>query len=329
MIFARVELLLLLLMLPLWWLRASHRKTGLLFARANALQGLPATGRLVAGLATLPRMLRAGALGSLVVVLAGPTVVRTSEVSEREEIAIVLAVDVSSSMLAEDMEEGQTRMATARETAARFVRARTGDRIGLVVFSGEAFTRITPTDDPSVVLAGVEELETGLLRDGTDISSAIIASTNRLLPQPHQTKVIVLLTDGAHNAQGVSPLAAAQAAATHGVKVYAVSILGAATDTASGGEDAEVALRQRTELEREIETVLTQVARVSNGRYYHASQGAELDSIYGEIDRLETTLVGQRQQSETAPAHVWFLLAALALVSCEATVTASRWGAVP
>ena len=336
--FARSEILLLLALLPLWWWWTGREGAALLFARSAALADLgraagPAGRSSVLGLlATLPTTLRAGAIASLLVVLAGPTLVRSGEVTEREEIAIVLAVDVSSSMLAEDMEEGRTRMEVAKETAARFVGARSGDRIGVVAFSGEAFTRVPPTDDPALVLAGVDGLETGLLRDGTDISGALVAATNRLAAEPHRTRVVVLLTDGAHNASGVTPLAAAEAARANGVKVYAVSVLGVPADTATGEAgriERELRRAQRRELEREIETVLTRVARESGGRYWHASGGAALDSVYGEIDRLETTPVGQARRVETRPAHALFLLGALLLLSGEALFTGSRWKVVP
>lgn len=328
--FARIELLGLLVLIPGWWLIArASRRSGVTFPRTGNAAVLSHGHRSAAPLAALPRMLRAAAFASLVVVLAGPVLVLRGATVEREEIAIVLVVDLSSSMLAQDMEKGRTRIQVARETAVRFLRIRPDDRIGLVAFAGEAFTRVPPTDDLDVIVASVERLDAGMLQDGTDISGAIAAATNRLIAQPHNTKVAILLTDGAHNARGVTPFAAAQAAAAHDVKIYAISILGSPTDSTTSEPSSELAIQQRTELTREIETVLTQVARVTNGRYFHVSGGAALDSVYRQIDRLETTSVALIEETETKPAHVWFLLAGLLLLCAEATATGSRYGTVP
>ena len=328
--FARAELLVLLAIIPLWWLVVRpSRRSGVIFPRTSRAGSLPRGARRAAVLAALPRFLRVAALASLIVVLAGPILVLEGEAVEREEIAIVMAVDLSSSMLAEDMENQKNRMQVARETAVRFVRARADDRIGLVAFAGEALTRVPPTDDQEVVVSGVESLDIGLLEDGTDISGAILTSTSRLRDAPHTTKLIILLTDGAHNAHGVSPLAAAEAATTTGAKIYAISILGDPTGADTSEPASALAISQRAQLAAEIETVLTQVARVSGGRYFHAADGAALDSIYRQIDRMETTSVTLVEQTETAPVHAPFLFAALFLICAEVAVKGSRLGTVP
>ncbi|MEX0911980.1 MAG: VWA domain-containing protein, partial [Gemmatimonadota bacterium] len=176
---------------------------------------------------------------------------------------------------------------------------------------------------------GIESLDTGLLQDGTDIAGAIVTSTRRLLTEPHESKLIILLTDGAHNAQGITPRQAAEAATANGVKIYAISILGAPIAPDSGAAASEVARAQRARLEQEIETVLTQVARISEGRYFHAANQVALDSIYGEIDELATTSVALLEQTETVPVHGWFLFLAVLLICAEASVKGSRYGVVP
>lgn len=328
--FVRIELLWLLALLPVWWLVARPAaRAGVLFSRSDRAAAVGPGRWRARAIAVLPRLLRVAVLACLIVVLAGPVLIYKKDAVEREEIAIVMAVDLSSSMLAEDMEQGKSRMQVARETAVRFVRGRPDDRIGLVAFAGEALTRVPPTDDRDVVVAGVESLDIGLLQDGTDISSAIVASTNRLLGQPHETKIIVLLTDGAHNAHGVTPLAAAEAANAHGVRVYAISILGDPVAQEGGESTSELAIAQRTQLAQEIETVLTQVARVSGGRYFHASNVAALDSVYSEVGRLATTSMTLVEQTESVPVHPWILLAAVLLICSEATVRGTRFGVVP
>jgi Ca-activated chloride channel homolog len=328
--FVRLELLLLLGLLPLWWLAARPaRRAGVLFSRSGQAASASEGRWRSRWLARLPRLLRAAALATLIVVLAGPVLIFTKDEVEREEIAIVMAVDLSSSMLAEDMEQGKTRMQVARETAVRFVLGRPDDRIGLVAFAGEALTRVPPTNDRDVVVAAVESLDIGLLQDGTDISGAIIAATNRLLTQPHETKIIVLLTDGAHNAHGVTPLAAAEVADAHGIRVFAISILGDPIGAEGTESTSEIAVAQRTQLAQEIETVLTQVARVSGGRYFHASNRAALDSVYVEVGRLATTSMTLVEQTESVPVHSWFLLVSVFLICSEAAIRGTRHGVVP
>lgn len=290
-----------------WWL-APRRTGGIILAQAGD-EGAAAVRKNL--LATLPLALRLGALAALIVAMAGPQMVRVYEDPQVEGVGIALAIDLSTSMWAEDMGARQSRLAVAKTTALRFIDARTDD-IGLVSFAGEAFTRLPLTHDGFVVKAAVEGLEVGLLTDGTDIAGAIAAGAGLLKDVAHRSKVLILVTDGAHNKAGVMPDLAARAAATVGVTIYPVAI------GQEQGRDT-----------RSMETVLTQAARITGGQYFKATDASALDDIYDEIDRLVQPSEETIQRVETT-AYSWVLaLIALGLLALASALRGSRWGVLP
>jgi Ca-activated chloride channel family protein len=310
----------LLLLLPLlaWWLRPGRRR-GVVVAQAGgapsartALRDTAgAAGFLWGGLELLPLLLRLGALVALAIALARPQVVRTFDEPRVEGVGIALALDLSTSMWAEDMGARRSRLDVAKTTALTFIDARTDD-IGLVTFAGEAFARLPLTHDGHVVKDAVEQLEVGLLTDGTDIAGAIAAGAGLLDDSPHGSKVLILVTDGAHNKAGVMPDLAARAAAAVGVTIYPVAI------------GQEMGRDTRT-----METVLTQAARITGGRYFKATDAEALEEIYAEIDRLVQPSVETVQRIETTP-YAWiFALVGLALAALAAAMRASPLGVLP
>jgi Ca-activated chloride channel homolog len=290
-----------------WWL-LPRGASGIIIARAEAPVGTTEHLRI---LETLPLLIRLGALAALVIALAGPQMVRVYEEPEVRGVGIALALDLSTSMWAEDMGARQSRLAVAKTTALRFIDARTDD-IGLVAFAGEAFARLPLTHDGYVVKEAVRGLEVGLLTDGTDIAGAIAAGAGLLADAPHASKVLILVTDGAHNKAGVMPDLAARAAAAVGVTIYPVAI------GQERGRDT-----------RSMETVLTQAARITGGRYFKATDVSALDAIYEEIDRLVQPSEETVQRIETTP-YAWvFALLALTLLALAALLRGSRWGVLP
>jgi Ca-activated chloride channel family protein len=214
-------------------------------------------------------------------------------------------------MWAEDMGARRSRLDVAKSAALEFVDARSDD-IGLVTFAGEAFARLPLTHDGYVVKDAIERLEVGLLTDGTDIAGAISAGAGLLDDAPHGSKVLILVTDGAHNKAGVMPDLAARAAAAVGVTIYPVAI------GQEQGRDT-----------RAMETVLTQAARITGGRYFKATDEGALDEIYAEIDRIVQPSIETTQRLETIP-YAWvFVVAALALLGGAALLRASPWGVLP
>jgi Ca-activated chloride channel family protein len=249
----------------------------------------------------------------LALALAQPQLVRTYQEPVTEGVGIVLAVDLSTSMWAEDMADRTTRLDVAKETLQRFLEIRTDD-IGIVSFAGEALTRLPLTADSYVTRAAVDALEVGLLIDGTDVAGAIAAGGALLRDSPHGAKVLILVTDGAHNRAGLLPTLAARAAAAYGVKIYSVAI---GTDEAAGAGSAN------------METVLTQAAVVTGGRYFRATDVAALDAIYAEIDRLTEPSEELVDRVEITPIGFWLLLAAMVLLLPGAALRASTWGVIP
>lgn len=322
--FLRPAWLLALIALPLWWLLVRHRPGwGTIFPRTSTVGEIRPRSFGPRLLAVLPGLLRAAALVALVLALAGLRTVTTVDEEVREEFSVAVVLDLSSSMQAEDMGEAQSRLAIAKERAARFARSRSRDRVGLVTFGGESLIRVPLTEDPAVVAEAVEGLRLGFVSDGTDISTAILTGTYLLKDDPHEARVMVLLTDGGHNTEGLAPARAAATAADNGIRIYAISV----------GEPPELDLSPLADPEaediREMETVLTRAARLSGGRYYQAVDAAALDSVYAEIDRLEETSVKVESRPVDVPREHWLFVAAAVLLLLEWAVGGTRLGVLP
>jgi Ca-activated chloride channel family protein len=236
---------------------------------------------------------------------------------------IGLVIDLSSSMLAEDMGERQSRIAVARDAGVRFARRRVHDELSLVGFGSDALTRVPATTDRELIVQGVESLETQLVRDGTDISGAMLAAIARLLESEREPRVVVLLTDGAHNGTELPPLSTARVAEALDVRIHAISVLAPEGESASA---AAQIIQERFGEERE--TVLQGLAAITGGRYFRASGPAALDSIYAEIDRIEAPTPRAVEDELREPLAAWLFLLGLALLCAEALMRGSRWGLV-
>ncbi len=317
----------LLLLLPIWALYSrDRRRPGLAFSRASAAARLG--GSPMRWLGRLPGWLRAGSIVMLIVALAGPRTGASAIDVEAEGIAIMLVVDISSSMLAEDFHP-DNRLTVAKAKVADFVRSRRYDRIGMVAFAGEALTQVPITIDYDVLFRALEELDVGLLEDGTAIGTAIATAANRLRQVPGESRVMILMTDGENNRGEIDPLTAAQAAAAFGVKIYTIGVgsdgvapMPVARGLLGGYQYANLPVRIDEDLLREI-------AALTDGRYFRATNEAALDSIYRQIDELEKTTVEVRRYVEYTPRHLPFLLLGALLLGLEWILLASRWGRVP
>jgi Ca-activated chloride channel homolog len=324
--FANPWALLALLLIPLWWRWMRRGRPGAVaFAPARALdKAARGRGR---WLGAVPEWLRAGSFALLVVALAGP---RTGArvVEERSEgIAIVLAVDVSQSMLAEDLRP-RNRLGAAKQTVARFIQGREHDRIGLVAFAAEAMTRVPLTRDYTVLADAVAGLQSGGLGEGTAIGDGLAAAAARLRRAEERSKIIVLMSDGANNRGEVDPRQAAAAAAALGIRVYTIAM---GTDTVARIPVALTRGRPRYALARTTvdEKLLAEMAGASGGRYYRAKDTDALRRIYTEIDRLERTPVRTRRYVRYSDWYLPFLLLGSALLVLEWLFRATRWGRVP
>ena len=281
--------LLLLGAVPLlgWWyvVRGRKRRESLTHPDAAGL------GRAGGGegrwLQHVPAALRGLALLCLVVAFARPQTGVTGENVVTEGIDIVLALDISGSMLAEDL--APNRIEAAKAVAADFAAGRRNDRIGLVIFAGKAFTQAPLTLDYSVVVSLIGELEVGMIEDGTAVGMGLATAVKRLQgASAAASRVVVLLTDGRNNRGEIDPVTAAQAAQALGVRVYTIG--------AGSRGAARVPITDRLGNRRYVTTrvdvdepTLRTVAETTGGRYYRATDRESLEAIYREIDELETT----------------------------------------
>jgi len=328
--FGRPEFLYLLLLVPVWFLLAwPGPGSGLVFARgefAGRLSRWSATHRLF--LPAFPRLLRAGSLACLIVALADPYRIVTHEETELRRGGLVIALDISTSMLAADMSDERSRLVLAQSAAASFARGRTLDDLSLVTFAGEAATFVPATRDRELVVEGIESLQVRLLLDGTNLSSAMMVSMKRLREMPGAPRVLVLLTDGAHNVFGITPLATARIAEALDIRVHSIALVGVMDDEPANL--GAVMRRQQIAAEtEEMESVLRGISRITGGQYFRASDAAGLDSIFRQIHELEAPIQELVQIETMNRLFSWPLLLGLLLFSAEIALRGSRWGVVP
>jgi Ca-activated chloride channel family protein len=282
-VFAEPAWFALLALLPVWWwVRRKRRPVAVRYARVDVLQKGPRVGRALRRLRVTLRLL---ALVGATVALARPQSGARADSARGDGIDILLVIDVSSSMLAEDFQP-RNRLEVAKARAKAFVSARRDDRIGLVAFEGEALTQVPLTVDYPVLLAAIDNLQPGMLVGGTAIGTAIATAANRLRDAPGRSRVMILMTDGENNRGSIDPRTAAQAAAAFDVRIYAIGVgsEGSAPMPVSRGV---FGLRYETRPVRIDETLLQDVARSTAGRYFRARDAAALENIYEQIDQLE------------------------------------------
>jgi Ca-activated chloride channel homolog len=319
-------LLLLLLLLPLWWWWRKQRLSRLPGASMSDVR--PALGpaeRL--WIARLPVWLRSLCIGAWIVAAAGPRVGSARAELRSEGISIVLAVDISSSMLAEDFSPAN-RLDVARRTATEFVRARSSDRIGLVAFAGQALTQVPITTDYQVLEEAIRQLRVGILEDGTAIGTAIATAANRLRRAPGRSKVIVLLTDGENNKGTVDPRTAAQAAATFDIKIYTIGV-GTQGEAPVPTGQGPLGLRYETLPVKIDEQLLTEVSRTTGGRYFRATDATSLSNVFSEINRLEKTPVQHLVYRRFDEAYRWPLALGLIVLALELVLSGTFAVRVP
>jgi Ca-activated chloride channel family protein len=317
--------LLALVLLPLWawWQRRRRAPQALVFSRAALLARAPHRPSRVTRWATRLRWI---ALAGLVITLAQPRSGASAQQSTRDGIDIALVIDISSSMLAEDFQP-QNRMEVAKERAQAFVTGRRSDRIGVVAFSGEALTQVPLTTDYPVVLAAIENLQPGLLEDGTAIGTAIATAANRLRSADGRSRVMLLLTDGENNRGAIDPRTAAQAATAFGIRLYAIGIGSEGVAPTPVGRGL-FGLRYENRPVRIDEALLTEIAEGSGGRYFRARDAAALQRIFEQIDQLERAPVAARSFVRYTERYQWPLAIAVLALLGEVWLLAWR-GIVP
>ena len=262
----------------------------------------------------LPFALRAAAFALLVVALARPQDIEQNVRTNTEGIDIMLAIDVSGSMLARDFRPD--RITAAKEVAGSFIADRYGDRIGLVAFAGEAFTQSPLTTDQGTLQTLLGRLRSGVVEDGTAIGNGLATAINRLRESNAKSKVIILLTDGENNRGEIAPLTAAEIARDQGIRVYTIGVgtRGTAPYPTVDFFGNPTVVQAKVQID---EKILGEIADLTGGRYFRATDNAKLQSIYDEINQLEKSKVEISQYTTYTEEYLRWAAAALALLLVE------------
>ncbi len=276
-------------------------------------------------------ILRSAVIVLLVVALARPQYGNEQTKVTTEGIDIVLAVDVSGSMLAEDFEMGgkrYNRLYVIKQVVKDFIQRRINDRIGLVVFAGRAYTQCPMTLDYGMLLQLLDKVEIGMIEDGTAIGSAISSSVDRLRGTKAKSKVGILLTDGRNNAGEIDPFTAAEIAKTFGIKIYTI---GAGTKGLAPFPAVDLfgnKVMRQVKIDIDDES-LTEIAKITDGKYYRATDTESLKEIYSQIDKLEKTESEVTHYTEYNELFPYFLLPAFGLLLFELGLTKTRYRKIP
>lgn len=322
MTFAQPLWLLLLLLLPLlvyqYRREARRRHVTLQVSRLTAMKGVKTW---VVYARNWIQFIRWLVLALVIVAMARPQRLWHEQQIEAESIDIMMVMDVSPSMLSKDFRPD--RLTVAKEVAASFVGRRPYDQLGLVVFSGGAFTQCPLTNDRRILQAFINNLQVGRLPDGTAIGMGLATAVRHLDKGKSKSKIVLLITDGENNAGDLGPLTAAAAAKALGVRVYTVGIgtdgvvMSPTYQNANGSYG--FAARQMT-----FDTqLLEQMASMTNGKFYRARSAADLEKIYDEVESLEKTKVLKTDVRRTSELFFWFLNATFCLLLLEMVL---RWG---
>lgn len=306
--------LVLLLILPLCYMYGGKRSV-LVYSTIGVVKSIRPS--LKVRLMRLPGVLALVALAFIIVALARPQLVNREREVSTKGTDILLAIDVSGSMSAEDFTP-ENRLFVAKEVVKGFIRGRTSDRIGLVAFAGEAYTLSPLTVDYGILLTMMDSLEIGRFKDGTAIGMAIAEGARRLKDSEAETKIIILLTDGVNNSGNIDPITAANVAHALGVKIYTIGVgkEGGAPIPVNSPVFGKVYARDRSGniiLTQMDEETLKKVADISEAKYYRATNKDKLVQIYEEIDALEKSDIRVKEYSNTTEIYHYFLIAAVLL----------------
>jgi Ca-activated chloride channel homolog len=287
--FAYPWILWLLLIIPAlgawYWRKRQKMVTEVTFSSIEPFDHTPRSLR--ERLRDMPMWLRLTALALFIIALARPQSVSSKENVSTEGIDIVLLLDISGSMLAEDFTPN--RMQAAKQVAEEFIDGRANDRIGLVIFSAESFTQCPLTTDYPVLKSLLKEVKNGMIEDGTAIGLAIANGVNRLKDSKAKSRVMILLTDGVNNRGEIDPITAAKIAATFGIRVYTVGV--GAQGEAPYPVETPFGIQRRLIPVDLDEKTLAAVADMTGGKYYRATDNRKLKAIYKEIDQLERSKI--------------------------------------
>jgi Ca-activated chloride channel family protein len=325
--FANPGYLVLLALIPalvVWyWFRRGQQTADIRFSSLSVLKDVRPTIR--ERLRHAPFAVRMILLGLLIVALARPQTTSSGENVYTEGIDIVLLLDISGSMLAEDF--SPNRIEAAKSVAKEFVDGRQHDRIGLVIFSGQSFTQCPMTLDYRVLKNLLRQVKPGMVEDGMAIGMAIAQGVNRLKDSKAKSKVMILLTDGVNNRGEIDPLTASQIAQTFGIKIYTVGV--GTIGEAPYPVQTPFGIRYQNMPVDVDEKTLQQIATMTDGQYFRATNTKALKQIYAEIDKMEKTRVEVRRYRTSTELFYPWALAGLVLLLLEMLLRGSVLRKIP
>lgn len=319
-------LFLLLLLIPLiaWYIfKLRHSQATFKMSSTAAFRGKTS---FKVALRHLLFILRLGAIALVIIVIARPQSTNTWQNSKSDGIDIIMALDISGSMMAQDLKPN--RMEAAKKVASEFIADRESDRIGLVIFAGESFTQVPLTTDHGVLMNLLHEVKPGMIEDGTAIGLGLANSINRLKDSDSKSKVIILLTDGSNNRGQIAPLTAAELAKSYGIRVHTIGVgtrgkALAPVITPFGQEKldyVDVDIDEKT---------LTEIADLTGGHYFRAVDNASLKEIYSEIDQMEKTILKVNSVTRRQELYLHYALLALGLILGELILRRTIFRSIP
>lgn len=327
MTFAYPQMFWLLLVIPVLayshFRRDSQRKSDFRFPTLVHLRGSGGSWRV--RLRHLPFVLRAAGIALLVVVLARPQVHGREVKRNVEGIDIVLCMDTSTSMAAEDLKPN--RLEAAKIVAAEFVKGRESDRIAIVPFAAQSFTQCPLTTDYGVVTSLLGDLHMGMVEDGTAIGMAVATALNRLRESEAKSRVVILLTDGQNNRGEIDPVTSAHAAQALGIRIYTIGV--GTRGYAPYPVETPFGKRYQNVPVNIDEDMLKEMARLTGGKYFRATDERALRVIYGEIDKLERTKVNVEEYRRVAEVFAPWLWAALLCLTVEVILSMTVFRKLP
>lgn len=307
-------LFLLLMLIPMvfWYIKEMYKSdASLQISTHRNLELIPKSKKVK--LLHIPFILRILAIILIIVALARPQASNSWRTENTEGIDIMLTLDVSGTMLAEDLKPN--RLEASKEVATEFILSRPNDNIGLVVFSGESFTQCPLTTDHAVLVNLFKAVNYGIIEDGTAIGLGLANAVNRIKDSKAKSKVIILLTDGSNNRGDIAPITAAEIAKSFGIRVYAIGV----------GSYGKVNIPVQTpiglqyqQMDSEFDEVsLKNIADMTGGKYFRATNNNKLRAIYQEIDQMEKTKINVREFNKKNEEYFVFALVALVLLILE------------
>lgn len=305
--------LLLVPLLAAWWIwRYRKQEAALQHSNISLFDGVKKSLR--ARLRWLPYALRVVAVGAMVIALARPQSQLSRQEMTVEGIDIVMAMDLSGSMLAEDFKPN--RLEAAKNVAADFIEGRKTDRMGLVVFAGEAFTQVPLTIDHQVLLKQLGNLKSGSMRDGTALGDGLATAINRIKDSEAKSKVIILLTDGVNNQGSMDPLSAAEIAAMYNIRLYTIGVGSLGKAPYPFRDQFGRVHYQNIDVEID-EPLMRQMSQAtSDGRYFRATNKKALKEIFDQIDEMEKSKIDVTQYAQTKDEYAfWLWIAFIALIA--------------